>query len=77
MFVITGEMKSEIVKEGESVTLHTGFTEIQIYDFITWMFGETVIAEIYKAAQLSYILYMMVMMKDSETDCSLVIKLDL
>ncbi len=54
MFVITGEMKSEIVKEGESVTLHTGFTEIQIYDFVTWMFGDTVIAEIYKAAQLSY-----------------------
>ncbi len=43
------------MKEGEYVTLQTGFTEIQIYDFITWMFGETVIAEIYKAAQLSCI----------------------
>ncbi|XP_073701003.1 uncharacterized protein [Garra rufa] len=52
---VSGEMKSETVKEGESVTLQTGFTEIQVYDFITWIFGNTVIAEIHKAAQLFYI----------------------
>uniref|UniRef100_A0A9J7YAH5 Immunoglobulin domain-containing protein n=1 Tax=Cyprinus carpio carpio TaxID=630221 RepID=A0A9J7YAH5_CYPCA len=49
---VSGEMKSETVKEGESVTLRTGFTEVQIYDFMTWMFGDTIIAEINKGAQL-------------------------
>ncbi|XP_042605525.1 uncharacterized protein LOC109080663 isoform X1 [Cyprinus carpio] len=48
---VSGEMKSETVKEGESVTLRTGFTEVQIYDFMTWMFGHTFIAEINKGAQ--------------------------
>ncbi|KAL0161505.1 hypothetical protein M9458_045230, partial [Cirrhinus mrigala] len=37
-------------KEGDSVTLHTD-TEIQSNDLILWMFGNTVIAKIDKAAQ--------------------------
>ncbi|XP_051979897.1 uncharacterized protein LOC127641144 isoform X2 [Xyrauchen texanus] len=42
--------KSVLVMEGDSVTLHTDVTEIQIKDQILWMFGpqETRIAEIYK-----------------------------
>ncbi|XP_016315577.1 uncharacterized protein LOC107668270 [Sinocyclocheilus anshuiensis] len=43
--------KSEIVTEGETVTLQTNVSEIQKDDQILWIFGEIVIAEIYKAAQ--------------------------
>ncbi|XP_026054422.1 uncharacterized protein LOC113040291 [Carassius auratus] len=50
--MVSGEIKSETVKEGESVTLRTGFTEVQIYDSMTWMFGDTVLAVINKGAQL-------------------------
>ncbi|KAL0146660.1 hypothetical protein M9458_058000, partial [Cirrhinus mrigala] len=32
--------------EGESVTLHTGVTEVQKYHLIHWMFGDSQIAEI-------------------------------
>lgn len=48
VFVITGEVKTVSVMKGESVTLHTGLTEIQRDDFITWMFGDIILAEIYK-----------------------------
>ncbi|XP_050959751.1 uncharacterized protein LOC127161147 isoform X2 [Labeo rohita] len=43
-------VKKLSVKEGDSVTLHTD-TETQNDDLIQWMFGDTVIAEIDKAAQ--------------------------
>ncbi|XDV24166.1 hypothetical protein PO909_028415, partial [Leuciscus waleckii] len=47
---VSGELKSALsVKEGESVTLHTGLTEIQRVDLMLWRFEDTVIAEIYKA----------------------------
>ncbi|CAM4660885.1 unnamed protein product [Leuciscus chuanchicus] len=47
---VSGEMKSALsVKEGDSVTLQTGLTEIQRDDLMLWRFGDTVIAEIYKA----------------------------
>ncbi|XP_073717865.1 CD48 antigen [Misgurnus anguillicaudatus] len=44
------EVKSVSVTEGDSVTLHTNFTEIQQRDYIVWMFGpkEIRIAELYK-----------------------------
>ncbi len=50
--VVTGEMKSVSVKERETVTLTV--TEIQKIDKLLWMFGGAIIAEIYKASQLSY-----------------------
>ncbi|XDV24185.1 hypothetical protein PO909_028433, partial [Leuciscus waleckii] len=47
---VTGEMKSALpVKKGESVTLNSDLTEIQRDDLMLWRFGDTVIAEIYKA----------------------------
>ncbi|XP_056109170.1 uncharacterized protein LOC130086993 [Rhinichthys klamathensis goyatoka] len=55
---VSGEVKSVSVMKGESVTLLTGLTEIQRDDFITWMFGDIILAEIYKnqssLAQLFY-----------------------
>lgn len=32
-------MKTKEVREGDSVTLHTGITELQKYDKILWRFG--------------------------------------
>ncbi|XP_050960294.1 uncharacterized protein LOC127161608 isoform X2 [Labeo rohita] len=48
--VVTDAVKTVSVEEGDSVTLHTD-TEIQSNDLIQWMFGNTVIAKIDKAAQ--------------------------
>ncbi|XP_056304456.1 uncharacterized protein LOC130216587 [Danio aesculapii] len=48
---VSGELEYVSVTAGESVIMKTGFTNIQIYDFIVWMFTDTVIAEIYKTAQ--------------------------
>ncbi|KAK7136653.1 hypothetical protein R3I93_016867 [Phoxinus phoxinus] len=46
----SGEMTSALsVKKGYSVTLHTDLTEIQTEDFMQWMFGDTVLAEINQA----------------------------
>ncbi|KAL0146670.1 hypothetical protein M9458_058010, partial [Cirrhinus mrigala] len=41
--------------EGESVTLHTGVTEVQKYRLIEWMFGNSRIAEIYNLTRSSSI----------------------
>ncbi|XP_073793160.1 uncharacterized protein isoform X4 [Danio rerio] len=51
---ISGEIKAVSVKEGVSVTLHTGLTEVQMSDFTLWMFGDTVIAELFKEARRFY-----------------------
>ncbi|XP_056615288.1 uncharacterized protein LOC130430272 [Triplophysa dalaica] len=40
LFHLWDEVKSVSVMEGDSVTLHTGLTEIQRYDQIVWTFGE-------------------------------------
>ncbi|XDV24171.1 hypothetical protein PO909_028420, partial [Leuciscus waleckii] len=45
---VSGEMRTVSVMKGESVTLHTGLTEIQRDDFLTWMFEDIILAEIYK-----------------------------
>jgi len=43
-------MKSALsVKKGESVTLHTGLTDIQTDDLMQWMFKDTVLAEFNQA----------------------------
>ncbi|XP_009294242.1 uncharacterized protein isoform X3 [Danio rerio] len=39
VFCVTGEMKTLSVMEGDSVTLHANFTEIQRAELITWTFG--------------------------------------
>ncbi|XP_067271418.1 uncharacterized protein [Pseudorasbora parva] len=39
-------MKSVVVKEGDSVTLDSGLTELKDDDLIQWRFGNTLIAEI-------------------------------
>uniref|UniRef100_A0A672KTY4 Immunoglobulin domain-containing protein n=1 Tax=Sinocyclocheilus grahami TaxID=75366 RepID=A0A672KTY4_SINGR len=53
--VVTDAVKSELVTEGETVTLQTNVSEIQKDDQILWIFGDIVIAEIYKAAQRFHI----------------------
>ncbi|XP_048038038.1 uncharacterized protein LOC125263163 isoform X1 [Megalobrama amblycephala] len=45
---VSGEMRTESVMEGDSVILQTGLTEIQTDDEIMWMFGDTILAGIYK-----------------------------
>ncbi|XP_048035737.1 uncharacterized protein LOC125261172 [Megalobrama amblycephala] len=45
---VSGEMRTESVMKRDSVTLQTGLTEIQTDDDILWMFGDTILAEIYK-----------------------------
>ncbi|CAM4660837.1 unnamed protein product [Leuciscus chuanchicus] len=45
---VRGEVRTVSVMKGESVLLHTGLTEIQRDDFITWMFEDIILAEIYK-----------------------------
>ncbi|KAK7136658.1 hypothetical protein R3I93_016870 [Phoxinus phoxinus] len=45
---VSGEVRTVSVMKGKSVTLHTGLSEIQTDDFITWMFGDIILAEIYK-----------------------------
>ncbi|XP_067252716.1 uncharacterized protein [Chanodichthys erythropterus] len=52
---VRGEVKSVSVREGESVTLETDIAEIERDDQIWWMFGQSQIAEIYKATRLYYI----------------------
>ncbi|KAG1928755.1 hypothetical protein F2P79_023412 [Pimephales promelas] len=44
-------VKSVSVKEGESVILHTGVTEIQGYDLIMWKINDNLIAEINKGSK--------------------------
>jgi len=44
-FVMTDEMKTVSVKEGESVTLRTGVIDIKIYDQILWKFKDQLIAK--------------------------------
>ncbi|XP_016116390.1 uncharacterized protein [Sinocyclocheilus grahami] len=48
---VSDAVKSELVTEGKNVTLQINVTEIQKDDQILWIFGDIVIAEIYKAAQ--------------------------
>ncbi|KAG1924849.1 uncharacterized protein LOC120493264 isoform X2 [Pimephales promelas] len=45
---VIGEMRTVSVVKGFSVSLQAGLTEIQTGDFITWMFGDIVLAEMYK-----------------------------
>ncbi|XP_067252711.1 uncharacterized protein [Chanodichthys erythropterus] len=45
---VSGEMRTESVMKRDSVTLQTGLTEIQTDDEIMWMFGDTILAGIYK-----------------------------
>ncbi|XP_016355073.1 uncharacterized protein LOC107698549 [Sinocyclocheilus anshuiensis] len=52
---VSDAVKSVLVKEGDSLTLQINLTKIQNDDQILWMFGDIVIAEIYKAAQRFYI----------------------
>ncbi|XP_016109894.1 uncharacterized protein [Sinocyclocheilus grahami] len=52
---VSDAVKSELVTEGETVTLQTNVSEIQKDDQILWIFGDIVIAEIYKAAQRFHI----------------------
>lgn len=57
MFVVlTGGVKTVLVKEGESVILHTGVTEIQGYDQILWKTEDNIIAEINKGTKLFLII---------------------
>jgi len=49
--VVTDGVKSVSVKEGESVILHTGVTEIQGYDLIMWKINDNLIAEINKGSK--------------------------
>ncbi|XP_056304327.1 uncharacterized protein LOC130216458 [Danio aesculapii] len=51
---ISGQINAVSVKVGVSVTLHTGLTEVQMSDFTLWMYGDTVIAELYKEARRFY-----------------------
>ncbi|KAL1251985.1 hypothetical protein QQF64_019781, partial [Cirrhinus molitorella] len=52
VFADSNAVKSVSVMEGDSVTLESGFTELQMKDGIMWTFGrpETRIAQIYKGA---------------------------
>ncbi|CAM4659213.1 unnamed protein product [Leuciscus chuanchicus] len=51
-----GGVKTVSVKEGESVILHTGVTEIQGYDQILWKIEDNIIAEINKGTKLFLII---------------------
>ncbi|KAF4097452.1 uncharacterized protein LOC131530585 isoform X1 [Onychostoma macrolepis] len=44
------EMKTESVKEGKSITLHTGVVEIRGYDLILWKFEDYIMARINRTA---------------------------
>ncbi|XP_052446644.1 uncharacterized protein LOC127988128 [Carassius gibelio] len=48
LLITVGAAKTVSVKEEEPVTLHTGFTDIQIFDLILWKFEDHLIAEINK-----------------------------
>ncbi|XP_052394844.1 uncharacterized protein LOC127942875 isoform X2 [Carassius gibelio] len=54
VFADPGEVKSVSVTEGDSVSLDSRLTEIKIFDFITWKFGQsgTIIAYINKEAEI-------------------------
>lgn len=46
--LLTDGVKNVSVKKGESITLHTGVIDIQIYDLVLWKFEDELIAEINK-----------------------------
>nr|XP_055073745.1 uncharacterized protein LOC129453512 isoform X3 [Misgurnus anguillicaudatus] len=50
--VVTDEVKSVSVMEGDSVTLHTNITQIQKDDNVIWTFGETLLVTVYKEFQM-------------------------
>ncbi len=54
--VVTGDMTSVSVKEGESVTLQI-VTEIQSDDLIHWMFGNITLAKFNKTGELFNVYY--------------------
>ncbi len=55
--VVTGNMTSVSVKEGESVTLQINVNEIQSDDLIVWMFGNITLAKFNETGELFNVYY--------------------